>query len=477
MTASNSESASKPHKGSDSFVDNPAGSGLAAPPQEKYRHEREKFVEKLKASQIPVDRFTRLDKMDKSPAEKGWQSGCYPDEVGRDAGVLAGRRLMNVDLDTYDIPLPDVLKEFLNERPSLLGDTPHGGERGFYTCPSETPEMFDESLGRKNPTYEWGEIQTGGKHVVAPGSKLDHANCNTDRKPCDGYGSDVYHLCNDRDIRHLDHNDVEQLIEILKELRDASPPSTNDIPCTTAHRPLEDHERAWWEGARGMDEYLDNLCTWAEQALTENAGRPKQYGLRFKDRSRNEVALAEKLLFQFGVKGDFQNPEEIVVTILNEIRPPKWQSAGETYRTSVIANARAYTIDDEDVMEQVDTQEGAIPQQEATSSPPDSRGVVQHRANEISLIIRYTMGEKFTTRDIQEWIDVSDWTIRQILNTWREAGYIRYDKHGDGSGFWREERELPTGTPIYDAFLDDNFHTTNEIRKMRHNYLRDDDLE
>lgn len=469
MTASDSDSASEAHKGRDLFGDNLLDSGLAGPHQEKIQEHRRRFVAKLEATDADTARFTRLEERDKNPSEgSGWnEQGHMPSDVGRDAGVLAGNGLMNIDLDSYDEYPPPPLLEFLNDRPSLKGETPHGGERGFYTCPLETPALFEKALGVRNPGGAWGEIQTEGQHVVSPGSTLDHSNC-LESKPCDGYGIDIYHLVNDREIRHLNHDDVERLIEVLDENRGASPPTQEETAFKTSQRPLRDYERAWLERAREMDDYLDRLCIWAE-----NGGNPIQYDLRYSDRSSNEVGLAEKLLFQYGAQGDFMNPIETVIAVLDDLRPPKWRYAGKTYRKSVLTHAQAYAFDEEEIEAEETTWETADKQSDSADSLANARGVNRRQADVISLIIRYDMDGTFTTKEIEQRINASRPTINRVLRTWRDYGLLTLTGSGKNQ-YWKKNGEMPIDLPLYKTFLKDNFHSPDEIRQIRHQHLRED---
>lgn len=438
-------------------------------------YHRELFVDKLLEAGVSVDRGVPLRNGEKRPSIQNDPQNNTVDlrDAPLNCGVTAGDGLLISDLDVYEAPIPDSLREFHRGRPTLQSRTPHVGGHEIYTCPPETEELFKEEFGVRNPGGQFGEVQTGGKHVVAPGASINHLNCPSSKPNCPGRGTDVYKLTNERDIYHLTLDDVHRLIEVLSELRGRESTVATDLDCTAIQHAMGAHERAWLTCAREMDDKLDRLCTWAEEG-----GEPDKYDLEYPDRSSNEVALAEKLLWQYGVAGDFKKPRIVVIGVLDHLQPPKWSQAGETYRKSVMQAASDHAFGDEEdfggeYVGKTVREECGIEATEVESDSTTSRGVLRKRADKISLVVRYNMEETFTTKEVAALLDTSESSVRRVLNAWREYGILSL-KGSTSDRYWQKNDELPTGTSMYEKFLKENFQDDGTVRQIQHAHLRRD---
>jgi len=281
-----------------------------------------------------TERFIPLQKGKKAPINQQTQplqtiTGNY--------GIMSGDGIMHLDVDDYKDgeSLPETTHSLIEDCAAVLtGLTPHGGTHFTYPVPEDAPEMIEEVTGKKNPTIGGCvEVKSHNQYIVGPGSQLDGCDkewCEDCIKPHEG----TYPLTETNTDPQFDFERFLSVVESLTE----EPPEEKSTTVQPGEINFGGDVEEWINTARQNDTYLDELMEWSGST---NA-TPSDYDLRFGDRSRNEVALAEKLMWRFG---SFNEGEQIVRRTLNQLHPPKWSQSGQCYRDSVINAAKTYTVD------------------------------------------------------------------------------------------------------------------------------------
>lgn len=216
----------------------------------------------------------------------------------------------------------------------------------------------------------------------------------------------------------------------------------------------------WIDNARGWDDYLDRLCKWAE-----HGGVSKAYNLRFSDRSRNETALATKLMRRVG---SFEDPEGIVRRLMSDLSPPKWSTAGESYRNSVVESAKRYSVDCSEYYELSGGQQDQ-----------DSAPVIQEKAAVVIGALSFIQEDRFRTEELSDHHLVSDGIsrkqIQRVLSDLEQLGYLRREQIGQAN-HWIIRADIPaTGRPF--ELLVDRYRTCNEVKKQRREYCEDHSID
>ena len=286
----------------------------------------------LQEAGISTDRFIPVehDNGHKRPTITGWQSLPQREvsEVGESAGMVCGDGLFVIDVD-HPEKLPEEFEE-LPEAPRV--DTLHGGDHYFYATYGEQPE---------SRSTEWGEIQSTGTMVVAPGTVFSHSNCET----CSLTGEGQYRFAEQPPIPTVNPEDYPQIFDPeddipTQEVSISDTEYDDDAVATMQAHILDFYsDQKTTERARN---YLQDL-TWgkyAERGFTTDSGDA--------DRSEAEVAFAS-LLYGVCLKYGDATPEEHLHTVRNYIskscnetqfttdgQPRKWSVRGENYKTGIL---------------------------------------------------------------------------------------------------------------------------------------------
>lgn len=135
---------------------------------------------------------------------KGWKTDLATLSEGRDrlqSGQNIGFRV-GLDKPTYvcfDVEmagvLPDGAHEIVEKHALVTWTSPHGGKNRLVGVSPKAYALL-HSVGTEIDLDGDGEVEielvTDG-HALAPGSKIDHSHCTSD-KPCDGTGTGLYEL-------------------------------------------------------------------------------------------------------------------------------------------------------------------------------------------------------------------------------------------------------------------------------------------
>ena len=398
--------------------------------------EGDNLANRLEQAGLPTDRAVPVE-----PGEKcSYNHTERPfDEVVGNHGVMAGRGLLIIDVDDYreGESLPDGIRALLDDYPTLVVASPHGGIHLYFIVPPDAPGRIEKATGRENPHIEAAEVRARNQYVLGPGSQLD--GCGKDW--CDNCWTPTggsYTMLDPRPIAELP---LDRLIEVLQSEVDDSPSvdPERDLPAT--QRPLHADEEEWLARAQDTDDYLDGLMAYF--ARDETA--PEDFEPRYPDRSRNETALAEKLLWRFG---GFEGGEGIVRRIMDDLRPPKWSRKGDGYKDSVLRAGRRYTTDRGDFYVQ------------------DGGGGVRKSVT-FNIVLELGTRERVRTTDIVEsrFVDVEEDQVRKVLDALDAEDHIHYETEGR-RGYWVADRLPDSDSEFFDQFLD-----AQKILDQRREYL------
>ena len=395
------------------------------------------------ASLFNTERFIPLQDGEKAPITHETQplqtiTGNY--------GIMSGNGVIHIDFDGYKdgVSVPDKILSLRKDSTSLLtGLTPHRGSHDTYPVPEDAPERIEEVTGKKNPTIGGCvEVKSHNQYIVGPGSELDGCDkewCEDCIKPYEGH----YPLTETNTDPQFDFQRFLSVVESLTE----EPPEEKSTAVQAGEINFGGDVEEWINTARQNDKYLNELMEWCSST---NA-TPSDYDLRFGDRSRNEVALAEKLLWRFG---SFNQCEQIVRQTLNQLHPPKWSESGRTYKDSVINAAKTYTTD-----------AGEFYQPKSGGE----RSVLKVHAQCVVLNVAFMVDDVFSTSEVEEFQSFGYRQTLRVLNDLESAGYIQKDHVGDNN-CWKKVSEVPTTGPVYEMFVN-QYHTVDEDRQQRHEYM------
>ena len=395
------------------------------------------------ASLFNTERFIPLQKGKKAPIAHETQplqtiTGNY--------GIKSGNGIMHLDVDDYKdgMSVPDKILSLRNDStPLLTGLTPHGGTHFTYPVPEDAPRQIEEVTGKKNPTIGGCvEVKSHNQYVVGPGSELDGCDkewCEDCFKPYEGH----YPLTETNSQPQFDFQRFLSVVESLTE----ELPEEKSTTVQAGEINFSGEVEEWIDTARQNDTYLDELMEWSGST---NA-TPSDYDLRFGDRSRNEVALAEKLMWRFG---SFNEGEQIVRQTLNQLHPPKWSQSGRTYRDSVINAAKTYTVDAGEFYELKSDRE---------------RSILRVHAECVVLEVAIMMEDVFTTTEVAQFQSFGYRQTLRVLNDLESAGYLT-KTFVNRNECWKKVSEIPTTGPVYEMFVN-QYQTVDEDRQQRHEYL------
>lgn len=395
------------------------------------------------ASLFNTEKFIPLQDGEKAPITHKTQplqtiSGTY--------GIMSGDGIMHLDVDDYKDgeAVAETTHSLIEDStPLLAGLTLHGGTHCTYPVPADAPERIEEVTGKKNPTIGGCvEVKSHNQYIVGPGSQLDGCDkewCEDCIKPHEGQ----YALTE----THTDPQfDFQRFLTVIEELTE-EPPEEKSTTVQAGEINFSGEVEEWIDTARQNDNYLNELMEWSS---SPNA-TPSDYDLRFGDRSRNEVALAEKLLWRFG---SFSEGEQIVRRIITQLHPPKWSQSGQSYRNSVINAAKTYTTDAGEFYE---------------PKTGGERSVLKVHAQCVVLHVAFMVDDVFTTTEIEEFQSFGYRQTLRVLNDLESAGYIQKGHVGDNN-CWKKVSEIPTTGPVYEMFVN-QYQTVDEDRQQRHVYL------
>jgi hypothetical protein len=383
----------------------------------------ETYCRWLRANDLRTDRFVPVEYVEghKKPTESGWQSreNQYSYwEIDGPVGLATGDGLAVLDDDSHK---PGI------EAPTVLGGIP-----GVRVCTFHAGEHIHIALDGDLPDYrspEWGDIQSGGDLVIAPGTTFDHADC---RGECERAGTDSYTIteATEGTVNPADFPDV------FVPANDAG----GDVPEIDA-----DDVESTFDGttagrlgyATQRDEKLEQLYYWA-------CGKRSLAGFEYSDRSSAECALAQKLLFWF----EWDAPT--VRNVLNTIQPPKWTSEGPGYRASVIRYGLRLTV-------------GVGAKYQPDRSKRES-GVRRYHVTHIAGVLGSLSNDgAIRTQAIidSDLVTVGETQVRKVLDALDDAGFVHYEQDGRSGGWVIDE------FPDSEHRFFDQFATESEIVEQR----------
>lgn len=298
-----------------------------------------RLTSRLKEATLSTDRFIRLRKGTKQPAEKWRDSelGLLPSEVGQDYGVKCGDDLVVLDVD-YPERLPEELP------PTFVVESPHGDDsRGHWYYRVESAPT--------NSNEAWGELQAEGKLVVGPGSVLNHDQYCEDDCPLEGTSS--YQIADDRPIATIS---TETLSKLSPDDTTETAPPRESGPEPPANLPIDSDDVAVVTAAIREFQHDCSTTQRALDYLMELANGQYQARGWGDDHSGAEVCLASKLYGILRFAGEAENAGKRIYSFISDAcrenkyadtgEPRKWIRRGDEYRWNVVETVRE-TFSDE----------------------------------------------------------------------------------------------------------------------------------
>ena len=358
----------------------------------------------------------------KKPTITGWQN--LPQRkaanINGPAGIVCGDGLVVVDDDSHK-PGVELPSEFEELPETFTVDTLHGGTHRYYCVDGDQP---------KSSRPQWGDIQSAGDMVVAPGTVFSHESCRDD---CPFTGEGRYEVVNDAPIATIDPADFPTIFGTNVGEEDTS---TNETPEAEFDGDID--RRLTF--AINHDPKFADLWQWAKRG-----GQPP---LDFDDRSAAETALAQKLMLYL------QWDEAKTRRVLDQLRPPKWTKREDaSYRDSVIKAARKYTRGKGEKFE-----------------PNGGSGESGVCYEQVVCVVYYLFGrEKVRTKEIvqKDDVNIGEKQVQKVFNTLEESGYVHYERHGR-YGYWVIDT-VPD--PQGHSEFCDQFLSREEVRDQRRSFL------
>lgn len=394
---------------------------------------------RLREAGLDEQRFipVKYEDGDKRPTENRWQSRLYPAELlNGSMGVVCGDGLVVIDLDDYKsgVTTPEQLEELPE---TFTVRTMHGGEHRYFRVVDEQPRS------QKRP---WGDVQSAGKMVVAPGSEFIHAECND----CDQSGMGRYTVLKNVPIATVNPKEHPETFGVQTDVKsenstfeDENPTPDVDDRLTRAVKQDEKFARLWQWANQG-----DSLSAHRLTYRAEDGGD---------DRSTAESVLLYKLLL-------WLRDERKAHQTMNSVSPPKWGSRGENYKKSIIASAKDLLAKNDYDPEQASSGSGGVRRDTAIQ-------VVTHGV--LDALLHQPIG-RFKTTDVvdNEDVSVAEDQVGKVLDGLEETGHLKYERSGR-EGWWVAEGyrsgdwEVPAaGDEFYKQFW-----TKDEVSQQRASWL------
>ena len=302
--------------------------------------EQQTVASLLQEAGISTDRFipVEYDNGHKRPTITGWQSlpQSEASDIDGPAGIVCGYGLVVVDVDH-----PEKIPEEFEKLPDTLTvDTMHGGEHRYYLVVGEQPES-------RSP--EWGDIQSAGDMVVAPGTTFSHNECDDD---CPHTGEDGYGITSGESPTTLDPGNHPAIFE--KDDKEESSGVSGEV--TTTIEPdqenvalMESYIREFHSDSatttRAMNFLNDLMCGhYKKHDFTADDGSA--------DRHEAEIAYGSQL---YGIALKYgDEDEETVLQVVHDYitktslderwtgdgQPRKWLQLGDDYRKNALSTVR-----------------------------------------------------------------------------------------------------------------------------------------
>lgn len=349
----------------------------------------QRLSERLREAGLGEQRFIPVVYEDghKQPVETGWQSRKYPAELLGDAtGVVCGDGLVVVDDDTHKpgVTAPEQLGEL---RDTFTAGTMHGGTHHYYNVVGEQP---------RSRSPKWGDIQSAGDMVVAPGAEFTHGECG---EHCEQSGTGQYTVLQDVPIATVNPEDYEEIFGVTTEVKADESTAEDTNPTFDVDERLT--------RAVEHDEKFRKLWQWGKSGRSTS------------DNSSRETALAQKLLFYIG-------SEKKVRKVLSGLNLPKWGSRGESYRKSVMRAAWNYY-------------DGGFDSEQSSSGQGDAcrDTAIQVVAGGVLDGLYSRPVGRCRTKELTESdkVEVEQDQVKTVLDALEEAGYLRYERPGR-KGYW-----------------------------------------
>lgn len=191
------------------------------------------LTHRLEESDIPVERGIPLQPGTKRPARgEKWRDVELPRITNVDGffGLATGDGLVVIDVDTWD-DVPNPIKEFIDDNPTLTIETPHSdGKEGHYYYST------DSDINKNPPGCD---IQGDGS-LVADGAEIwgirDGKDCS--EGCCTKENPGVYTARRDRPITHVPSDEIESVVPS----KDTEPSETNPSPDPTSLPDIDEGE-------------------------------------------------------------------------------------------------------------------------------------------------------------------------------------------------------------------------------------------
>lgn len=147
---------------------------------------KEKVATRLREAGLSVERFVVTEDGTKTSYDHTWHR---PNEVENGYGVYAGRGLVFIDVDPYDV---EELPAWLDDLPrTFTTKSPHGGEHRYFAVDGEV----------KNQGIHGGSIRADNQYVVGPGTTL--TSCNREWHDCSKPDEGHYKILQDAPIAQI----------------------------------------------------------------------------------------------------------------------------------------------------------------------------------------------------------------------------------------------------------------------------------
>lgn len=264
---------------------------------------RRLLANRLSEAGLATDRFIKLQDGRKAPVD---HTQYEPDTLGSQYGVYAGRDLVIVDYDPYEVEKsPGWLN---NLPPTFTVESAHGG-RHYY---------FSVGDGVENTEFKGGSVRAQNQYVVGPGSQLDGCDkewCNDCGHPDGG----LYEIVHDAPIASITATSLPSKGQTTEQ------ELSGDVVRNSATFAKFDEINAPCDAARRIEVLKNSKIGEKFTALLE--GRYADAGFEG-DRSAAETSLVTYLRFLFG------DDTEIVAQVMDAIcnqkprtdtgQPRKW---------------------------------------------------------------------------------------------------------------------------------------------------------
>jgi hypothetical protein len=123
---------------------------------------------------------------------------CRPGEVAGNYGILGGKGLVVVDIDSHSGSFDGVPMEIQTLPSTLTVQSPHGGEHRYYAVDGDV----------RGTNLDGVDVQGTGRYVLGPGSVLDQ--CSKESHDCSAEGEGAYEILRDRPIAEVRPDDLPE---------------------------------------------------------------------------------------------------------------------------------------------------------------------------------------------------------------------------------------------------------------------------